>query len=68
VNTSCDFLSFVVGAVQMGFLVSGDVLICDNAKVHTAPLMTMHLKAFLAAEYLLALLTDLFSRTESRAN
>jgi transposase len=46
-NTSCDFLSFVVGAVRMGFLVSGDVLICDNAKVHTAPLMTMHLKAFL---------------------
>jgi hypothetical protein len=46
-NTSGDFFSFVVGAVRLGFLVSGDVVVCDNAKVHTAPMMTMHLKAFL---------------------
>lgn len=46
-NTAVDFLSFVVGAVHQGFLVSGDILICDNAKVHTSPLMTMRLKAFL---------------------
>lgn len=46
-NTSADFLTFVVGAVHLGFLAPGDVLICDNAKIHTSPMMTIQLKAFL---------------------
>jgi hypothetical protein len=46
-NTAADFFDFVVGAVQAGFLVPGDVLVADNAKVHTAPMMTIMLRSFL---------------------
>ena len=48
-NTSLDFCKFVVKAVNEGFLVQGDVLVCDNAKVHKSPFMTLELNAWLAA-------------------
>jgi hypothetical protein len=47
-NTSLDFCKFVVKAVVEGFLVPGDVLVCDNAKVHKSPFMTLELNAWLA--------------------
>jgi transposase len=47
-NTSLDFCKFVVKAVTEGFLVPGDVLVCDNAKVHKSPFMTVELNAWLA--------------------
>ena len=47
-NTSLDFCKFVVKAVMEGFLVPGDVLVCDNAKVHKSPFMTIELNAWLA--------------------
>jgi len=47
-NTSVDFCKFVVKAVNEGFLVPGDVLVCDNAKVHKAAFVTLELNAWLA--------------------
>ena len=48
-NTSLDFCKFVIKAVNEDFLVPGDVLVCDNAKVHKSPFMTLELNAWLAA-------------------
>jgi len=47
-NTSVDFSNFVHEAVEAGFLVPGDVLVCDNAAIHKAPFITAELKAWLA--------------------
>lgn len=35
-NTAFDFIEFLISAAAGGFLHRGDVLICDNAKVHCA--------------------------------
>ena len=40
-NKQLDFLSFVVDCVQSGWLVNGDVLVLDNARIHKAyPIVT----------------------------
>jgi len=47
-DTSLDFARFVVEAVLIGFLASGDMLVCDNAKVHKQPFIIIELNAFLS--------------------
>jgi hypothetical protein len=35
-NTALDFVQFLLEAVQAGFLKRGDILVCDNARIHNA--------------------------------
>jgi transposase len=48
-NTQWDFLSFIMNAVRLGHLVSGDYLVLDNASIHSGseswPLLTAFLDA-----------------------
>jgi len=36
INTQWSFTDFIARACVSGFLVAGDILICDNAKIHSA--------------------------------
>jgi len=65
-NTSLDFAAFVGAAVTVGFLVSGDVLVCDNAKVHKQPFITLELERISrATQHRHRLSADVQSGTES---
>eukprot|EP00005_Dracoamoeba_jomungandri_P001478 CAMPEP_0174257486 /NCGR_PEP_ID=MMETSP0439-20130205/6612_1 /TAXON_ID=0 /ORGANISM="Stereomyxa ramosa, Strain Chinc5" /LENGTH=188 /DNA_ID=CAMNT_0015340581 /DNA_START=511 /DNA_END=1074 /DNA_ORIENTATION=- len=46
-NTQWDFLAFVKYAVAAGYLVAGDILIMDNARVHTVTTMLDTLEVLL---------------------
>lgn len=35
-NTAFNFIEYLIAAVNAGFITRGDILICDNARVHTA--------------------------------
>lgn len=48
-NTSYDFLLFLVELAQDGYLTAGDVLVLDNASVHTSSLIGPQLRQLLAA-------------------
>jgi hypothetical protein len=47
-NTSWDFLRFLVEVALDGYLNAGDVLVLDNASVHTSSLIDLPLRQFLA--------------------
>ena len=35
-NDQVDFMKFLISAIDRGFLQSGDILVCDNARIHEA--------------------------------
>ena len=60
-NTALDFLSFLVDLVQAGHLVSGDVLVCDNASIHFAAEIQAPLELLLAVTGIRLLFTPTYS-------
>ena len=49
IETSLDLCWVVVVVVNKHLLIIDDVIVCDNAKVHKSPFMTLELNAWLAA-------------------
>ena len=48
-NNRYDFIDFIISCIQQGVLVAGDVLVLDNAPIHTSPYIIPVLSALIQA-------------------